>query len=202
MNSEKEANKSEKRIRELIVRGEINTKLSEMDSNKFVQFYLKQSEISLRTAVLLFEISTTKEEKEHHKLQQEFETFLWVINSAYYSMFYAVNAALASRNVKIKSEQGIHKTIAHAFFYFLIKNEQLAKRLFVDFSKAQQEAIGLLNIEEFEKKADILSKDLDYERSKRILFTYETTERIKQMTAQVSLERARNFFETVRIFAK
>lgn len=195
---EKEIRESETIVKELVERDEIITRLPETDSQKFVGFYLKQSEVALRTAALLFEISTNEEEKRHHKLQPDFETLLWAINSAYYSMFYAVNALLAGKGIKIKSEQGVHRKVAHAFVYFFIRSDLLARKLFDEFSKAQQEASELLGFEEFEKKAKMLSKDLDYERKKRRTFTYETTDSIKQTTAQTSLVRARNFFETIK----
>jgi len=199
---EKEVKQSERIIPELIAEGEINTRLPSAEAQKFAAFYLKQSEIALRTAALLFEVSTDEEKKRYHKLQAEFETLLWVINSAYYSMFYAVNALLANKGAKIKSEQGIHRKAAQAFVYFFIRNGLLARKLFEEFSRAQQEATELLGLEEFENKAKAMSKDLDYERKKRRTFTYETTESIKQRTAQTSLERAKTFFEIIRSLIK
>jgi len=161
---------------------------------RFINFYRKQADLSLIAADILYNISTEKAAKEFHKLDEDYECYLWVINSSYYSMFYAVNALLAYREVRILSEQGIHKTSAHALVYFCVKNNFIAKELYEQFVESQQEAVELLNFEEFKKKAKDLIDKYFYEAEKRSRFTYETEEGVKQRYANTSLQRAKEFF--------
>ena len=76
-------------------------KLSEQEKTKFVDFYRKQANLSLIAADLLYNISTEKSSKEFYRLEEDYECFLWAINSSYYSMFYAIHALLASKGIRI-----------------------------------------------------------------------------------------------------
>ena len=116
-------------IIDLINERKIITTLSEQEKVKFTNFYKKQANLSLIAADLLYTISTEKASKEFHKLNHDHEFFLWVINPSYYSMFYASQALLAYRGIRILVQQGIHKTTAHALIYFCIRNNFIAKEL-------------------------------------------------------------------------
>ena len=183
-------------ISNLIREGRI-AKLSEQEKIRFVEFYRKQSNLSLIAADLLYNISTEKLSKEFHKLDRDYECFLWVINSSYYSMFYAIHALLASKGTRILVKQGIHKTTAHALVYYCVKNSFIAKELYEQFVESQNEAAELLNLEDFQKKAMDLATKYFYEANKRSKFTYETEEEIKQRHANTSLQRAMEFFNEI-----
>lgn len=172
-------------------------KLSEQEKIRFVNFYKKQANLSLIAADLLYAISTEKDSKEFHKLDTDYECFLWVINLSYYSMFYIVHALLAYKNVRILSDQGVHKISAHALVYYCIKNNFIAKELYEQFVESQVEAVELFNLEDFKKKAMDLTTKYFYEVGKRARFTYETEEGAKQRHAHTSLQRAREFLSEI-----
>lgn len=180
-----------------VIREEKVIKLSEQEKIKFVNFYKKQANLSLIAADLLYAISTEKDSKEFHKLDSDYECFLWVINLSYYSLFYIVHALLAYKNVRILSDQGIHKITAHAFVYYCIKNNFVAKELYEQFVESQVEAVELFNLEDFKRKAMDLTTKYFYEVGKRARFTYETDEEVKQRHAYTSLQRAREFLSEI-----
>ncbi len=178
------------------------TRLSEKEKTQFTNFYLKQANLSLIAADLLFNISTQRGSKDFHKLNPDYECFLWVINSSYYTLFYAVQALLAFKGVRILSVMGIHKIIAHAFVYYCIKNDFVAKKLYEQFLESQLEAAELLNFDEFKEKARNLASNYFYEAEKRAKFTYETEEGVKQKHAQTSLNRAKEFLSEIEVIIK
>lgn len=184
-------------ITNLIKEGSILTKLSEQEKQRFINFYRKQANLSLIAADMLYNISTTKESKNFHKLDDSYECFLWVINPSYYTMFYSVHALLAYKGVRILSEQSIHKITGHALVYFCIKNNFIAKALYEQFIESQAEAASLLNLEDFKKKTKELSVKYFYELKKRSKFTYETEEDVKQKYAYTSLQRAKEFLNNI-----
>jgi len=184
-------------ITDLIRERKIITSLSELDKIKFFRFYLKQANLSLTAADLMYTISTQKLSKNFHKLNPNYECFLWVINPSYYSMFYAAHALIAYKGVRILQGQGIHKKTAHALIYFCVKNDFIAKELYEQFMEGQQEAAELLNIEEFREKAETLVGDYFYELKKRSKFTYETEEEVKERHAATSLKRAKEFLTKI-----
>ncbi len=183
-------------ITSLISEGKI-VKLSEQEKIRFINFYKKQANLSLIAADLLYALSTEKDSKEFHKLDSDYECFLWVINLSYYSLFYIVHALLAYRNVRILSDQGIHKITAHALVYYCIKNNFIAKELYGQFVESQIEAVELFNLEDFKKRAMDLTTKYFYEVGKRARFTYETEEEAKQRHANTPLQRAREFLSEI-----
>lgn len=171
--------------------------LSEQEKIRFTNFYKRQANLSLVAADLLYSISTDKESKKFHKLNENYECFLWTINTSYYSMFYAVHALLAYKNKRILSEQGIHKITAHALVYYFIKNNFIAKKLYEQFIDSQKEAAELFNLEDFQKRAFDLTTKYFYESEKRAKFTYETDTEAKQKHALTSLKRAKEFLNEI-----
>lgn len=184
-------------ITDLIKEKKIITSLPEREKIKFTRFYLKQANLSLIAADLLYKISTQKLSKEFHKLNPNYECFLWVLNPSYYSMFYSAHALLAYKGVRISQEQGIHKKTAHALIYFCVKNDFIAKELYEQFIQSQQEAAELLNLEEFKEKAETLAGNYFNELEKRSRFTYETEEGAKEKHATTSLKRAQEFLAEI-----
>jgi uncharacterized protein (UPF0332 family) len=186
---------------EQIITGLINerkvVKLPELERTKFVDFYKKQAELSLTAAGLMYKVSTEESSKKFHKLNTDYECFLWVINSSYYSMFYAVQALLAYKGTRLLSSQGIHKITAHALVYYCVTNNFIAKELYELFVQSQQEVADLLNLEDFQQKAEDLTTKYFYEVEKRSKFTYQTEEEVKQKHANTSLQRAKEFLNEV-----
>jgi uncharacterized protein (UPF0332 family) len=170
-------------------------KLNDKDSPRFVSFFMINAESSLRTASVLQQISDEDSLKETLKLGANFESYLWVIVSSYYAMFYAATAILAKQGIKA-SGQIVHKVTADALIHFFVSNEKLAK-LLEQYEEAQTVGLELIGREELmkkmQKKADELIVSYEGERKKRSKFQYDIGVQAKRGFAQTSLERARTF---------
>ena len=158
-----------------------------------VDFFLTNSVDSLTTSKLLFDVSTNQDlQKTTGYLK--FNGFLWVINSGYYSMFYAARALLEKSGIKIKSEPSIHLLTFDALVYHFYLTGKLQKSLIEAYAEGKDEASELLGRE----KADDLIASYYYERKKRSQFTYETGELAMQSKAKTSMERAESFNREIK----
>ena len=172
---------------------------------KFVGFLMDNATSSLETAALLHTISDDGKVKNVLKVSSEFESYLWVIVSSYYSMFYAATALLASEG--IKATGGIvHKVTADALIHFFVANRKLAKMM-GEYDEAKDVVGELVGREEFLKRIEMKANELvvayESERRKRSQFQYDTGVLVKRGFAETSLSRAKRFVEEVRkILAK
>ena len=113
MLDEKAIQQSSNIIKELIGEGKIvKPNLQTRD------FFLKQSEKTLLVAQKLLELQS----------EEQIDTNLWIINTSYYSMFFAATSLLAHYNKRIDISQGIHKTTYHALVHYFIKEDNKLKR--------------------------------------------------------------------------
>jgi uncharacterized protein (UPF0332 family) len=198
MIDEKRIEEAKRNVKRYIADGLL--KVNDKEIKNFIDFYLKNSETSLQTASLLFQISTDEKLKEELKISKDFECYLWVIVSSYYSMFYMALALLATEGIRVGKEI-VHKVTADALINFFIANEKLAK-LLEDYEEMRKDVMELLGKEELKRKARELISDYEYERRKRSKFQYEIGVSAKQSYAQTSLERAKNFFFEIRKLIK
>lgn len=179
-------------------------KTGDKDAARFVEFFMANAESSLRTASILQEISDENSLKETLKVNADFESYLWVIVSSYYSMFYAATAILAKQGIRATG-QIVHKVTADALIHFFASNEKLAK-LLEQYEEAQTVGLELVGREELmkrmQKKADELIISYEGERKKRSKFQYDIGVEAKRGYAQVSLERAKNFVFEIRKLLK
>jgi len=161
---------------------------------------MQNAESSLQTAVILQEISDQQELKGVLKVSSEFESYLWVIVSSYYSMFYAATALLASQGVRVTG-QIVHKVTADALIHFFGSNDRLAK-LLEEYEEAKETSLELMGRDELmksmQKKADQLIVAYESERKKRSKFQYDIGVQAKRGYSQTSLERARVFVFEIR----
>ena len=88
---------------------------------RYVDFFIKNAKDSLDSAKVLFDISVNEKTKNTIGIPN-FNGFLWVINSSYYSMFYMTRALLESVGVKIKTGESIH---------FLVSKSKTVSALFI-----------------------------------------------------------------------
>lgn len=177
-------------------------KVKDKDAPRFVGFFMKNAESSLQTASMLQEISDQQGLKAALKVSSDFESYLWVIVSSYYSMFYAATALLASQGIRATG-QIVHKVTGDALIHFFVSNKKLAK-LLEQYEEAQAVGLELIGREELmksmQKKADELIVAYESERKKRSKFQYDIGVQAKRGYAQTSLERAKEFvFETKKI---
>lgn len=121
---------------------------------------------------------------------------MWMINTAYYSMFFAATALLAKYGHKINSETGIHKLTYHALIHYFIKEEsRLKRKLAEEYSSVVEDAEELLQIGEHKLKELVIN--LDYEQDKRKIFTYEMGQIAEKQKAETSYNRAKEFVAEV-----
>ena len=186
-------NEAKKNVKQYVDDGLL--KVNDKDAPRFVGFFLANAESSLRTASVLQQISDDESLKETLQAGSNFESYLWVIVSSYYAMFYAATAILAKQGVKA-SGQIVHKVTADALIHFFASNEKLAK-LLEQYEEAQTVGLELIGREELmkkmQKKADELIISYEGERKKRSKFQYDIGVQAKRGYAQTSLERARTF---------
>ncbi len=177
-------------------------KVKDRDAQKFVGFFMKNAESSLQTASILQEISGAEALKSTLKVGIDFESYLWVIVSSYYSMFYAATALLASQGIRVTG-QIVHKVTADALIHFFVSNQKLA-RLLEQYEEAKTVGLELIGREELmksmEKRANELIVAYESERKKRSKFQYDIGVQAKMGYAQTSLDRAKEFvFEISKI---
>lgn len=179
-------------------------KLGDKDAPRFVDFFMANAESSLRTASILQEISDENALKETLKVGMDFESYLWVIVSSYYAMFYAATAILAKQGIRTTG-QIVHKVTADALIHFFGSNEKLAK-LLEQYEEAQAVGLELVGREDLmkrmQKKADELIIAYEGERKKRSKFQYDIGVQAKKGYAQTSLERAKDFVFEIRKLVK
>jgi uncharacterized protein (UPF0332 family) len=115
------------------------------------------------------------------KLFDEQLSNLWVIVTSYYSMFYLANALLYKLSYKVGPKVA-HKVTSDALIVFV--RNKLKDNLIEEYEIAASEAMVL---------SETLLQNYDFERMKRSVFQYESTEEIKQTKAKTSLDRAQHF---------
>lgn len=115
------------------------------------------------------------------KLFNEKLSNLWVVVISYYSMFYLANALLYKLGYKTGSKIA-HKVTSDALIVFV--RHKIKSKLIEDYELASNEALTV---------SDNLLQNYDFEREKRSIFQYESTEEIKTAKAKTSLERAEEF---------
>lgn len=196
MIDEEEIQVSRNTIKKLIEEG-----LIAKPSPGFVEFFFEKAKTSLLTAQSLLKLSGENKFKLAFGLSYSFETFMWVINSAYYSMFYAATSLLAKFNHQIKTDQGIHALTYHALIYYFLDNDQkLTRHILEQYQNAEKEASELLQIADRKAKDHIINVKL--ELSKRREFTYETGKIAEESKAKTFIKRAEEFLTMVRELMK
>jgi uncharacterized protein (UPF0332 family) len=136
---------------------------------------------------------------------KDFESYLWVIVTSYYAMFYAATALLASQGTRATG-QIVHKVTGDALIHFFVPNNKLAK-LLEEYEEAEAVGLELIGREQLmksmQKKADELVVAYESERKKRSKFQYDIGVEAKRGYAQTSLDKSRTFvFEVNKILKR
>jgi uncharacterized protein (UPF0332 family) len=198
MMEKKRIEEASRNVRQYVTDGLLKT--GDNEAKKLVPFFMDQAERSLRTAAIIFELSTDTAAKDAMRLEKGFESHLWVIVTSYYSMFYAALALLARQGIRA-GRQVVHKVVADALIHFFISNKRLAKML-ESYEEVRDTSLELIGREELlkrlEKKADELVVAYEREREKRSKFQYDVGEMAKRGYAETSLQRGRDFVSEVR----
>ncbi len=115
---------------------------------------------------------------------------LWVIVISYYSMFYIANALLYKLGYKV-GDKIVHKVTVDALIVFA--RDKLREHLIESYEDTMDEALATI-------KSDELIKYFDFERKKRGLIQYNTSEEIKRSKAKTSLDRTKEFvFQLIKM---
>jgi len=191
MNIEKDSKKIESNVQAYLKEGMI--KKGKFDH--LTEFYIRTAKKTLQTADALMQISENKEIKDKLALPNDFETFLWVVTTSYYSMFYIINALFSKNGIKL-GDKIVHKVASDVFYIHFIKNNKIAKELFDEYEEAKGQAMDLIR---YSEQAEKLYQDLEYEREKRRKFQYDMTESIKMGYAKTSLKRAKDFVNEIEL---
>jgi uncharacterized protein (UPF0332 family) len=151
--------------------------------SRFSRNFAKQSETSLTTAGILYDITNSRKSKDFLKVTDSYDGSTWVVVTSYYSMFYMARALVALKDVKIGDEgdYSIHSHVKNAFITLCIGSKWLEKRLGEDYECCKQ-----------------LASDLIEERKKRGAGQYDTGDNSRKKDAELSIKRARNFFKKTR----
>jgi uncharacterized protein (UPF0332 family) len=150
------------------------------ENRRFARFFFESSRNSLLTASILHQVSTEQKDKSALGIDKSYESFMWVIVSSYYSMFYMASALIAGKGVKVGSTD-VHRHVKNAFLRLYIENSDLERKLGIDYTECKE-----------------VARDLMQEREKRSKYQYEVGESALRRDAEASLARARNFFEKTR----
>src|SRR3989344_1349324 len=199
MIKEKDLTNAEQNVKEYLQDGLLTKNNSH---SEFVPFYIKNAQMSLQIAQYLHKLSTDKEYKKSANFTEDFECYLWVVVTSYYSMFYTANALLAKTGLKV-GEKFAHRITEDCLLFYFIKNNKLAKNLLETYKETKNEVLNLMNLneeqllKEFQLKAQELIATFHYQRNKRGQFKYEITSNAKQHIAQLSIDRAKNFIQEI-----
>jgi len=178
----------EKRIEESasIIKQMIMQKRIVKPNSNARDFFIRQSTKSIIVAKKLLNIQDN----------EEIDTNLWIINSSYYSMFFAATALLAHFDKKINTDAGIHKITYHALVYYFVRDNEKIKRILAEeYAKAVKDVEQTLQFGE-ERIKDLVTS-FDYELNKRKDFTYEIQENLQKNKAITSFKRAEMFLQEI-----
>lgn len=153
-------------------------KIDKSDKN-IVDIYLRNAKESIDLAELAYNQNIS---------------MMWVIVCSYYSMFYIANSLLYVNGYKV-GDKIAHKVTSDSLIY-LMRNK--LKNYYLEiYIQIEDEA------EEFAQiKTDSLLENLNLERRKRSTYQYETPENIKNIKAETSLKRAKEFLFEIRHLIK
>jgi uncharacterized protein (UPF0332 family) len=130
-------------------------------------------------------IKNAKESFKAAKILLENNVYLWTIVCSYYSMFYISNAVLLKNGYKT-NDKIVHKVTADALIA-LIRNK-LKNKLIENYEKLAEDALKIAEI-----KSSELIESFDFERKKRNVIQYQTTQEDIETKAKTSLKRAKEF---------
>ncbi len=120
-------------------------------------------------------------------LAKNHKSGLWIIVCSYYSMFYMANAVLYKLGYKV-GDHTPHKVTSDALIVYV--KDKLRGSLLEDYEEIKEEALLLA-----QNKAEGLIENFDKEREKRSRIQYKTEEIEKNVRANTSLQRAKEFIK-------
>ena len=197
MISEKDILEAERNIPQYLTDGLLTKNPGQ---KQFSTFYITNAKMSFLIAQHLYRLSTDKKTKMQDGFPQDFECYLWVIVTSYYSMFYMANEGLAKLGLKV-GEKIAHRITQDCLLVYFLKNKRIAKALLDAYKETKSEVLTVMNVGEeellkdFQVKAHELVATFARQREKRGESQYDIATSAKQHVAQTALERARAFIQ-------
>ncbi|MBT5023205.1 hypothetical protein HOK51_03130 [Candidatus Woesearchaeota archaeon] len=191
MLDDKKLKEVENRIKIYIADGIIKTK----EAVEFTDFFLKHSTNFLNSAKAEYLLSTNKDASQKLGFLN-YDGFIVVVNSGYYSMFHMARALLESKGIKIKTEHSVHSVTFDALVYFFYLNKKIEKKLIESFAESLEESAEIQG----QQRAAEMMNDFLFEKRKRSTFTYSMGSEIVEAKAKTSLNRAIKFHEELKSF--
>lgn len=144
---------------------------------KLYKIWKNRSKNSLETASDIFEKSNK---------DNDYDGYLWVITTSYYSMFYLVLSILSKKKWKPLKEHhlGTHELVSILFELIFINNNIIDKALLSTYNETKDISQDLLQY-------------LNKGRKERNIFQYETTKEAEKRYASKHLNNAKIFFQTI-----
>jgi uncharacterized protein (UPF0332 family) len=189
MLEEKNLKQIESRVKKYLQEGIIQTK----KDTKFTPFFITHSKNFLNSAKVEYLLSTNKDESEKLGFL-DYNGFIVVVNSSYYSMFHMARALLENQGIKIKTEISIHSVTFDALVYFFYLTKKLEKKLIESFAIAQEESAEIQG----QQRATEIINDFFNEKKKRSIFTYKMGSELVESKAKTSLDRATKFYNELK----
>lgn len=190
-----------------------NEKRWKSPTEAFTRHTLKKAENALRTAQFILKIMEDFRIKGLFEAE-DYDGSLWIINAAYYRIFFMVQYLLALEGKQLPDNaEDTHKTVELALmYYFIIKGSGIEgkKELQWDDIKESKlsKALELLveakeeNLELTQQKAKKTVEHLEAERVKRHEFTYSMTIDAELNKARTSINRAIEFGDIIKSYIK
>ncbi|MBI5397943.1 hypothetical protein HZB03_00635 [Candidatus Woesearchaeota archaeon] len=167
MINEKRKKEAQSNFSRYLQEGLLKKEHNELAMNK----YLENADLSLKTA--------------NELIKSPLKPDLWVIVTAYYSMFYMANAVLLGYGYKTQDKIA-HKVTSDALIFLVL--DKLRKELLEDYEAIQKDALEIASA-----KAESVIESYSLELDKRSRFQYNMLEQTKEAKAQTSLKRATEF---------
>ena len=159
-------------------------KEAEINVRTYLRDGLLKKKVPDENIITTFRINSEESMRVADLLLKENMSSLWVIVTAYYSMYYMANAVLFKLGYKV-GDQISHKVTNESLIVYV--RDKLEKSLLEDYEAAKNDAMDLNDL------TDEIIESFDFERKKRSTFQYDMTTFVKKTKAETSRERAVKF---------
>ncbi len=186
-----------------------NKKMWDRPTDVFKHHTYEKSENALKTAQYLLKIMVDSGAKELFNAEG-YNGTLWVINAAYYRIFFLSQYLLALEDKKFPEDiSDTHKTIELALlYYFIIKGSGLEGKKEITWEEIKESKLSkalelLLDASEeigelTQQRAKHAVEHMNAERIKRHQFTYKMTFHAEMEKAKTSIKRAIEFGDIIK----
>lgn len=190
-----------------------NNKLWNTPSEVFKHHTLEKSENALKTAEYILRIMEDSKARDFFDAE-DYDGTLWIINSAYYRIFFLAQYLLALDGKKFpENTEDTHKMVGLALmYYFIIKGSNLENKpdlKWEDISQSRlSKALELMEDAKEEtqeltqQRAKSVVEYIEAERTKRHEFTYRMTVNAELEKAKTSIKRAIEFGDIIKKYIK